>query len=167
MKVFIDGSSLGNHVKQMNRKGGIGIFIDKNNINNVSETISDNNITNNRMELLACLKVLTLIKDNKIQCDSNDNICIYCDSEYTINCVTKWIHNWKKNNWKKSDNKSILNVDIIQQIDILLTNIKNIKFIHTNSHLQEPKNCSKEEYEIWYGNKMADELACLASNKVI
>ena len=34
-----------------------------------------------------------------------------------------------------------------------------IKFVHVNSHLKEPINRNSVEWQLWYGNEMADKLA--------
>ena len=55
------------------------------------------------------------------------------DSKYSINCLTSWYKNCIKNNWKTSKNEDVLNKDIIEPI-INNNKLKNIKFIHINSH---------------------------------
>ena len=44
---------------------------------------------------------------------------VYTDSMFMINCVTKWLANWKKNGFKKSDGTAVLNQDLLRQIDAL------------------------------------------------
>ena len=33
-----------------------------------------------------------------------NDLCIYSDSQYVINGITKWIENWIKKEWKKIKN---------------------------------------------------------------
>lgn len=42
---------------------------------------------------------------------------ILCDSQYVINCVTKWMPGWKRKGWRKADGKAVLNVELLQGID--------------------------------------------------
>ncbi|PID97413.1 MAG: ribonuclease HI [Actinomycetales bacterium] len=67
--------------------------------------------TNNMGELMA---VLDLLRQTKA---SNQELKIWCDSQYVINSVTKWMPAWKRRGWKKGDGKPVLNVDLMQQLD--------------------------------------------------
>ena len=42
---------------------------------------------------------------------------IESDSQYAINCSTKWVKGWKKNGWKNSQKKPVKNKELIQAID--------------------------------------------------
>ncbi len=66
--------------------------------------------TNNRMELMAAIKALELLKR---PCD----IELWTDSNYVKNGITKWITAWKKNNWKNSSKKDVANKDLWQQLE--------------------------------------------------
>ncbi|GAA3691137.1 ribonuclease HI family protein [Arthrobacter ginkgonis] len=68
--------------------------------------------TNNQGELMA---VLDLFRSTKHVPD--EHLRILCDSQYVINCVTKWMPGWKRKGWKKADGKPVLNVDLLKQID--------------------------------------------------
>lgn len=68
--------------------------------------------TNNQGELMA---VLDLFRSTAHL--PNEPLHILCDSQYVINCVTKWMPNWKRRGWKKADGKPVLNVDLLRQID--------------------------------------------------
>lgn len=144
--IFTDGSTLFNQIPEK-RKGGIGVFFGENDNRNISEQIM-NNVTNQRMELLACIKGIK-------NCSELD-INIYTDSAYVINSITKWIKSWNKSNWKNSKGQDVKNKDLIVEL-YNLTQDKNVNFIHVRSHQKKPDN--ELEYKLWYGNKMADELA--------
>lgn len=45
------------------------------------------------------------------------HLYVICDSQYTINAITKWMPGWKKKGWKKSDGKPVLNVDLMKALD--------------------------------------------------
>jgi ribonuclease HI len=67
--------------------------------------------TNNQGELKA---VLDLFQSTS---HVDDDLLILCDSQYVINCVTKWMHGWKKKGWRKGDGKPVMNVDLLREID--------------------------------------------------
>jgi len=79
---------------------------------------SEQNTTNNRMELTAAIKTLEKLKNYKLK----DNIKLRTDSKYVIEGYTKWIINWKRNGWKTSSGKSVQNLDLWQKIDQLRIN---------------------------------------------
>lgn len=44
-------------------------------------------------------------------------LLIESDSQYAINCSTKWVKGWKKNGWKNSQKKPVKNAELIKAID--------------------------------------------------
>jgi ribonuclease HI len=71
--------------------------------------------TNNQGELTAVLDLLTQTAH------LSDDLVIYCDSQYVINSVTKWMAGWKRRGWRKSDGKPVLNAAIMQALDARMT----------------------------------------------
>lgn len=67
--------------------------------------------TNNQGELMAVLDLFLATAH------LDDDLHILCDSQYVINCVTKWMPGWKKKGWRKGDGKPVMNVDLLKQID--------------------------------------------------
>lgn len=146
MNIYTDGATSNNQSKKL-RRGGIGVYFGHNDQRNISMEIQENP-TNQRMELYACIKALEVCND--------DNINIYTDSKYTINCITTWYDNWKNNNWKTSKGTDVKNLDLIKKLYDLVKS-KNVKFYHVKAHQKTPND--KIKYKHWYGNKMADHLA--------
>ncbi|MGP5227441.1 RNase H family protein [Arthrobacter rhombi] len=72
--------------------------------------------TNNMGELMA---VLDLFRSTEHVAE--EHLHILCDSQYVINCITKWMPGWKRKGWKKADGKPVLNVDLLKQIDDVIT----------------------------------------------
>ncbi|MDO4919293.1 ribonuclease H [Kocuria sp.] len=72
--------------------------------------------TNNMGELTA---VLNLLEETRHRAD--EPLTVYCDSQYVINSITKWMPGWKKKGWKKRDGKPVMNVDIMKALDRELT----------------------------------------------
>ncbi|MFI2563905.1 RNase H family protein [Paenarthrobacter sp. NPDC018779] len=68
--------------------------------------------TNNMGELMA---VLDLFRSTAHI--PHEELRILCDSQYVINCVTKWMPGWKRKGWRKADGKPVLNVDLLKDID--------------------------------------------------
>lgn len=84
--------------------------------------------TNNTMELQAILYALNNIKNKNITVE------LYSDSQYAINCVTKWAKNWERNNWKKKDGKEISNLELIKEIYYKIEEFPFLSFIHVKGH---------------------------------
>ncbi|MDN6177895.1 MAG: ribonuclease HI, partial [Micrococcaceae bacterium] len=91
--------------------------------------------TNNMGELMA---VLDLFRSTEHVAD--EHLHILCDSQYVINCITKWMPGWKRKGWKKADGKPVLNVDLLKQIDEAITG-RDYRFEwvkgHAGHHLNE------------------------------
>ena len=66
--------------------------------------------TNNRMELTAVIRALSLLKEPCI-------VELWSDSKYVIDGLSKgWAKGWKAKGWVKSDKKPALNVDLWQEL---------------------------------------------------
>jgi len=65
--------------------------------------------TNNRMELMAAIESLKLLKKPSI-------VVIYTDSQYVQKGITEWIYNWQKDNWSVAIKKKIKNLDLWQEL---------------------------------------------------
>ncbi len=92
VNIYTDGSSLGNP-----GPGGYGLIMEwvgKNLIKEFSKGFTKT--TNNRMELLAVITGLELLKKDGF------DVIIYSDSKYVVDAIKKkWLFDWKKNNFKK------------------------------------------------------------------
>lgn len=73
--------------------------------------------TNNRAEMMGLIKSFEIA--DVVDPERKKRLEVYTDSMFMINCVTKWLANWKKNGFKKSDGGSVLNQDLLLQIDAL------------------------------------------------
>ena len=140
--IYTDGACKNNGKK--NAIAGIGVYIKD--ICDISERIKGKQ-TNQRAELYAILKSLKIININDYT-----SIIIYTDSQYSINCITKWIKNWIKNNWKDKHNKPVKNKDLIEPIYNIYKTNNNIKFTHILAHTNL-QDCHS------LGNNKADMLA--------
>ena len=69
--------------------------------------------TNNRMELLAAISALELLKE---PCE----VALYTDSQYLCNAINKgWLKGWKAKGWKRKEGE-LKNPDLWQRLDALL-----------------------------------------------
>ena len=65
--------------------------------------------TNNRMELLAAIEALGVLKR---PCQ----VQLTTDSSYVRDGITKWIHGWRRNGWRTADRKPVKNGDLWQAL---------------------------------------------------
>lgn len=152
--IFTDGACINNGKK--NTLGSIGIYSPDIEDLKFGKLIEDKliKITNQTMELLACIETFNYLKNLTIDINF---IYIYTDSSYVINCMTKWYKKWNDNNWLTVKGKPVLNKELIQ----LLYSLKQKYFVifkHIKSHQEEPEK-NNPIYEYWYGNFIADKLA--------
>lgn len=61
--------------------------------------------TNNRMELIAAIEALKLLK-------RRSDVELYTDSVYLKNGMTEWLEGWIANNWRKKHSGEVKNADL-------------------------------------------------------
>ena len=106
IKIYTDGSCIGNP----GQGGWAAIILDEGKKSEIKG--SENNTTNNQMELLAPIKALKEIP-------KGSTVEIFTDSKYVKSGITEWIHNWKKNGWKTANKKEVSNKDLWTELDLL------------------------------------------------
>ena len=71
---------------------------------------SEYGTTNQRMELLAIRNALEFAQKNR---HPSENVVIYSDSAYAINCYTQeWYTRWQWNGWTNSKGEDVANQDL-------------------------------------------------------
>ncbi|AZP13088.1 ribonuclease HI [Undibacterium parvum] len=95
--------------------------------------------TNNRMELMAVIQALTVLKR---PCE----IILHTDSQYVLKGITEWIQGWKAKGWKTAAKTPVKNVDLWQALD-QARNTHKIEWKWVKGHSGHP------------GNERADQLA--------
>ena len=176
--IYTDGSCLNNGRK--NAKGGCGIKLYTDIKEMKAEEFSFNwkkiinsTPTNQKTELLAIVcafklieKIFNIYSQYKI---INFKLVILTDSQYSINCITKWIKGWKKNNWKTAKKKPVKNQILLKIIYKLYENIKQqngiVVFKHVRAH--QIKTLENQSNRDWIGNNTADKLAREGAEKNI
>lgn len=89
--------------------------------------------TNNRMELLAVIEGLAVLKQ---KC----RVRLYTDSQYVANGLSKgWAERWRANGWIKGDKKPALNADLWEKL-LDLTSLHEIEIIWVKGHAGHPEN---------------------------
>ena len=103
--IYTDGSSRGNP-----GPGGFGtLLIAGAKRKEISRGFA--RTTNNRMELLAAIAGLEVLKRSSI-------VTLHSDSKYVIDAINKgWLASWKKRGWIKSDKKPVKNIDLWKRLD--------------------------------------------------
>jgi len=88
--------------------------------------------TNNRMEILAAIKGLELLK---VPC----MVRLYSDSEYVVNAITKgWAAGWKKRNWWRKTAR-VPNADLWQKL-LPLCEGHEVEFLWVRGHIGVKEN---------------------------
>jgi hypothetical protein len=64
----------------------------------------------------------------------DEDVVIYTDSDYSINCLTKWITGWVARGWKTSVGGDVLHRDLIEDTSKRLAKFKSYRFVHVRSH---------------------------------
>ena len=126
--IYTDGSCLGNP----GRGGYAAVLISGKHRKEISGGFRYT--TNNRMELLAVIKALEMVKD------PSKKIKLYTDSNLIVNTINKgWIYNWKKKGWKKSSKKTPENLDLLKQLYDLIEKY-DVEFEWIKAHVGTEEN---------------------------
>ena len=140
VEMYTDGACRGNP-----GPGGWGVLL---RFGDAEKTLhgGEHQTTNNRMELTAVIKGLEALKK---PC----KVKITTDSKYVLSGVTEWMENWKKRNWRTASKKPVLNVELWQQLDELVSQHE-IDWEWVKGHSGHPEN----EIADQLANKGIDEL---------
>ncbi|OLY82238.1 Ribonuclease H1 [Smittium mucronatum] len=150
--IYTDGACRGNG--KSNSRAGVGVYFGDGDIRNISERLKGKQ-TNNRAELTAVLRALEEAEKHEPERNLKTpprSVLIMTDSQYVINCMTKWLFGWACNGWRTSVGTSVLNKDLIEKIHELILNREGrVKFEYVKAHNSDP------------GNEAADTLAVRGS----
>jgi ribonuclease HI len=142
-KIFTDGGCEPNPGKA---GSGIAVYRD-NRVEELWYGLYNPNGTNNTAELHALHQALIMAKS---EVDKDNSVAIFCDSKYSIQCVTQWAVNWQKKGWKKPSGE-IKNLELIKEMFALHQQLKNkIQVLHVNGHVGVE------------GNELADRMSIIA-----
>lgn len=163
--IYTDGASKGNG--KAGARAGWGVFFGDDDKRNVGFPLEGEKQTNQRAELTAVKYALECIAKEVEENTLEKCYKIGTDSQYTMNCLTKWCQNWIRNNWmiksikmergqKVVSTKPVMNADLIKPSISLIENInkaykvkgwKPLQIFYVQAHVGI------------HGNEMADKLA--------
>jgi ribonuclease HI len=104
VKIYTDGACSGNP-----GPGGWGallVFKGRERVLSGAEPLT----TNNRMELMAAISALELLKR---PC----SVDLYTDSQYVRQGITEWLKGWKARGWKTAAREPVKNEDLWRRLD--------------------------------------------------
>ena len=148
INVYTDGACSNNG--RPDARAGFGIWFGNNDERNVSESFTGPQ-TNNRAELLAIIRALTILRD---EIEQGQQVMIYSDSSYSIRCCTTYGEKMSKKGWQMKGN-DIPNRELVEVAYNFVKKYNNIKFTHIRAHTG-----LEDEHSI--GNDNADRLANLS-----
>lgn len=128
---------------------GIAVYRDEE-ISELWYGLYNSNGTNNTAELNALFQAMLMAKD---EINQGRSVVIFCDSKYSIQCITQWAFGWEKKGWKKAGGE-IKNLVLIQDMFALYKELKaKLQILHVNGHVGVE------------GNELADRMSILAIEK--
>lgn len=139
MRVFTDGACSANG--KPGAKAGYAVWFPEHPALAMSERIATGEAqTNQRAELAAIHKAILILEENGFY---DEDIVVYTDSDYSINCLTKWISGWVARGWKTSAGGDVLHRDLIEATSRRLSKFKSYHFVHVRSHTGKEDDLSK------------------------
>ena len=139
MRVFTDGACSQNG--KPTAKAGYAVWVPENReLSSASRVPADQPQTNQRAEMMAIRHAVVTLEDKGF---TDQDIVIYTDSDYCINCLTKWIPGWISRGWKTSNGTDVLHRDLIEEISTRLTKFKSHRFVHVRAHTGGEDDLSK------------------------
>ncbi len=127
VEIFTDGACSGNP-----GPGGYGAIL---RYKGTEKEISGGNkeTTNNRMELLAVIEALKLLKE---PCE----VQLYSDSQYVCNAFNLgWVEKWRAKNWMRTKKEPVKNPDLWKEL-YSLCQIHNVTYNWVKGHDGHPEN---------------------------
>lgn len=129
--IYTDGACSGNP-----GVGGYGAILQYGQIEKEISGCSEDT-TNNRMEMIAVIEALTLLK-------RPSKVKVVSDSQYVINGITKWIDGWRRRNWITSQKKPVLNKDLWKKIlDLSQTHQIEWEWVRGHKGHKENERCDE------------------------
>lgn len=148
MRVFTDGACSNNG--RPGAKAGYAVWFPENKEFSESARIPDDQAqTNQRAELMAIARGVIILDEKGFH---DADLVFYTDSEYSVNCLTKWLPGWVSRNWKTSAGGDVLHKDLIQDITSRLAKFKSHRFVHVRAHTGKEDDLSKN-------NDVVDKMA--------
>jgi len=127
-EIYTDGGAINNP-----GPGGYGVVILEND-EAIELTGGYLHTTNNRMELMACIKGIEALASR------SEPVALFSDSKYVVNGISKgWAKGWRKRGWLKSDGNPAVNSDLWERLLDLIQGL-DISFNWVKGHAGHPLN---------------------------
>ncbi len=155
LDIFCDGACVNNGRRGARAAFGLVVYRSGTEIAAAAEPLAAHETqTNQRAELRGLQAALTYAQ--KAIAAGATTIRIYSDSEYAINCVTRWAPGWARAGWRKADKGPVLHSDLIVPMFEAWKELRGYAFLqHVAAHTGRTDPLS-------LGNARADELATSA-----
>jgi ribonuclease HI len=110
--------------------------------------------TNNRMELLACIKGLQALK-------YRSSVVLFSDSKYVVNGMTQgWAERWQANGWKLTTGGDVKNADLWRQlVELCQQHDVEFRWIRGHSGNRDNERCDQLAMAAAQGKDLAIDLA--------
>jgi ribonuclease HI len=127
VEIFTDGACRGNP-----GPGGWGVVL---RWNSHEKTLygGEHQTTNNRMELMAAIKGLEVLKR---PC----HIILVTDSRYLQQGISLWLSNWKQRGWLTANKQPVKNKDLWQRLDAAVSRHFDVSWRWVKGHSGHPEN---------------------------
>jgi ribonuclease HI len=127
VEIFTDGACRGNP-----GPGGWGVLL---RWNGHEKTLygGEAQTTNNRMEMMAAIKGLEVLKR---PCQ----VILTTDSRYLQQGISQWLPNWKRRNWLTADKQPVKNKDLWQRLDAAVSRQIKVDWCWVKGHSGHPEN---------------------------
>lgn len=155
LSIYTDGSSINNGRKN-SRGAYAAVYPDSPEFSFGRPLAPEGSQTNQTAELTGILEGIRGLKTQRSVSGMVVRICT--DSEYSINCLTKWVSGWRKKDWKTSEGKPVVHRVILEDILKELEGLGGHQFVHVKAHTGGDDTDSK-----W--NDCADQLANKAAGE--
>ena len=123
---------------------------DHHSLSDAGKISDDEPQTNNRGELTAILRCVDKVLSSFAPSDVA--LHVFTDSDYSKNCLTKWVMGWMRNGWKTAEGKPVSNRDLIEEISGKLVMFESYCITWVRAHTGGTDEHSKN-------NEIVDRLA--------
>ena len=93
--------------------------------------------TNNRMEMMAVIKALSLLKRPV-------RVRVFTDSQYVQKGISEWIKGWKARGWMTAGKTPVKNADLWKALDNVVQSHQ-IEWLWVKGHAGHPENDRADE----------------------
>jgi ribonuclease HI len=94
--------------------------------------------TNNRMELMACIRGLQSLK-------AESSVVVFSDSAYVVNAMTRgWVQRWQTRGWTLSNGQPVKNADLWRQlVDLCRRHQVEFQWVRGHAGNRENERCDR------------------------